>query len=161
MTYERQIPGGPYIDETATAQRQIPGGPFVDEVAVIPSIVAARPASDVTTGAWSPNFGASLFAVIDEVFAQDFNFITTTSVSVSEVLLSEVPDPLSSSNHTINFRSRGQGTLVVDLLQGAVVISSYTPTLLPTFNSYSWTLTGPEADSITDYSDLRLRFTAS
>jgi len=28
---ERQVPGGPFVNETGTAQRQIPGGPFVNE----------------------------------------------------------------------------------------------------------------------------------
>ena len=28
---QRQIPGGPFVDESGTAQRQIPGGPFLDE----------------------------------------------------------------------------------------------------------------------------------
>jgi hypothetical protein len=32
MTAQRQIPGGPFVNETATAQRQIPGGPFINEV---------------------------------------------------------------------------------------------------------------------------------
>lgn len=31
MSTQRQIPGGPYVNETATAQRQIPGGPFINE----------------------------------------------------------------------------------------------------------------------------------
>ena len=33
MTTQRQIPGGPFVNETATAQRQVPGGAFVNEVA--------------------------------------------------------------------------------------------------------------------------------
>jgi hypothetical protein len=33
MAAERQIPGGPFVNETGTAQRQIPGGPFVNETA--------------------------------------------------------------------------------------------------------------------------------
>lgn len=28
---ERQIPGGPFVNETGTAQRQIPGAPFINE----------------------------------------------------------------------------------------------------------------------------------
>jgi hypothetical protein len=33
MAAERQIPGGPFVNETGTAQRQIPGGSFVNETA--------------------------------------------------------------------------------------------------------------------------------
>ena len=35
MTTQRQIPGGPFINETATAQRQIPGGSFINETVVV------------------------------------------------------------------------------------------------------------------------------
>jgi hypothetical protein len=31
MSTEYQIPGGPYVNETGTAQRQIPGGPYINE----------------------------------------------------------------------------------------------------------------------------------
>lgn len=31
MATERKIPGGPFVNETATKQRQIPGGAFVNE----------------------------------------------------------------------------------------------------------------------------------
>lgn len=33
MTTQRQIPGGPFVNETGTRQAQIPGGPFVNETA--------------------------------------------------------------------------------------------------------------------------------
>jgi len=45
MTTQRQVPGGPFVNETATAQRQIPGGPFINEK------VAAAPSSFVP--AWA------------------------------------------------------------------------------------------------------------
>jgi hypothetical protein len=31
MTAQRQVPAGPFVNETATAQYQIPGGPFINE----------------------------------------------------------------------------------------------------------------------------------
>ncbi len=31
MAAQRQIPGGPFVNETATGQRQIPGGPYINE----------------------------------------------------------------------------------------------------------------------------------
>ena len=31
MATERQVPGGPYVNETATAERQIPGGQYINE----------------------------------------------------------------------------------------------------------------------------------
>jgi len=33
MAAERQVPGGPFVNEVGTAQRQVPGGPFVNETA--------------------------------------------------------------------------------------------------------------------------------
>lgn len=32
---QRQVPGGPYVNEKATAQRQIPGGPYINEKVVV------------------------------------------------------------------------------------------------------------------------------
>lgn len=31
MTTERQVPGGPFVNETTTSQRQIPGGPYLND----------------------------------------------------------------------------------------------------------------------------------
>jgi hypothetical protein len=28
---QRQIPGGPFVNEVGTVQRQVPGGPFINE----------------------------------------------------------------------------------------------------------------------------------
>ena len=52
MAYQRQIPGGPFLNETATAQRQIPGGPFVNET------VAAAGGSTITTATLPAGLGA-------------------------------------------------------------------------------------------------------
>lgn len=44
MAAERQIPGGPFLNEVGTAQRQIPGGPFANE-----TVSAANPTSGAVT----------------------------------------------------------------------------------------------------------------
>lgn len=31
MAQQQQLPGGPYLNETVTAQAQVPGGPYVNE----------------------------------------------------------------------------------------------------------------------------------
>jgi hypothetical protein len=57
---------------------------------------------------------------------------------------------------------RGDGTsgIQVSLMQGATVIATWTHDPAPvSWTTYSQTLSGAEADSITDYSALRFRFT--
>jgi hypothetical protein len=41
------------------------------------------------------------------------------------------------------------------------VIASWTDTLTSSFQTFTHTLSAAEADAITDYADLRLRFTAT
>ena len=36
MATERLVPGGAYVNETATAQRLVPGGAYVNETAAAP-----------------------------------------------------------------------------------------------------------------------------
>ena len=42
MSTERQIPGGPFVNQTATAQRQIPGAQFLNDTIFINTAVRAR-----------------------------------------------------------------------------------------------------------------------
>lgn len=123
-----------------------------------------RPDSDVSFDAcWS---GTYLY--IDEETYSDSDYLTCDMATNgdAEVGLSNVTDPASGSGHTVRFRAWQQNTvnqrtLQVELLQGSTVISTYSAFNLPTSaTSYSWTLTSTEADNITDYTDLRLRFTA-
>ena len=79
---------------------------------------------------------------------------------------SNVSDPSSSSTHTVKFRAWQQNnskvrTLNAYLYQGGTLISSYPSTITlvkGTPTAYEWTLSSGEADAITDYSDLRVRF---
>lgn len=61
---ERQIPGGPFLNEVGAAQRQIPGGPFVNETVAtggptVPTLTASTyvPGSLTSTG-WRPRVTA-------------------------------------------------------------------------------------------------------
>lgn len=122
----------------------------------------ARPASDVSDGGWlASGGGADLFAMIDESVASDSDFIyTESSGDVATVALGTLSDPASSSGHVVRFRARAAlpGRVVVSLYQGATLIAQWTETLTGAFANYSHTLTGGEADAITDYASLRIRF---
>lgn len=121
----------------------------------------ARPDSDISTGSWT---STPLYQSIDEETASDADYIqSTTNSDTCEIGLSTVTDPSSSSNHIIKYRARkaGQGGLTVYLFDGTTQIASHTPTLTTVFADYSYTLTSGEADNISDYSDLRLKFTCS
>jgi hypothetical protein len=122
-----------------------------------------RPASDVSDGAWVPSAGADLFATIDESSASDADYDYTESASPFTVGLSSGTDPASSANHTVRYRAAGNGALnlVVTLLQTATPIATWTETAASaSFTDYSHTLSSGEADAITDYSALRLKFEA-
>lgn len=128
----------------------------------------ARPDSDVTIGTWTPT---PLYQQIDEVTPSDVDYIESAKNPVNdtcEVDLSDVEDPEVSTGHVIRYRYKKDATggniidLIVRLMQGAVEIASWTHNDIgDTIVQAEQTLTGPQADSITDYTDLRLRFIAN
>lgn len=121
------------------------------------------PISTVTAGSWQASAGGGLFAQIDETVASDADYIVTAVTADScEFAITVLGDPYSSVGHEINYRIRGDGTsgMTVALYQGASLIASWTHDPVPSsYTTYNQTLTGPQADSITNYGDLRLRFT--
>lgn len=122
----------------------------------------ARPTSDVTTGAWVSSLGGSLAAAIDEAIADDADYIGTTYGSTCEVGLGSLADPGVSSGHKVRYRiAADAGAIVVRLRQGTTTIASWTHDPAPTsLSTFEQTLSGAEADSITDYSALKLQFEA-
>lgn len=123
----------------------------------------AVPVSDVSAGTWAPSTGASLYAVLDETAADDADYISTQAGGdACVVAFGTLTDPVSSAGHKISYRLAGDGAsgIEVALMQGATVIATWTHNPAPTgFTTYEQTLTGTQADSITDYTALRLRFT--
>jgi hypothetical protein len=128
----------------------------------------ARPVSDVSV-AWlgtPTNTAGSRYTNIDEVTASDADYVRTISQgAVAEFALGALSDPYLSTGHVVRYRAIRFGTggiaLQVDLVQGTTVIASsglFAPTT--SYADYSFTLSGAEADAITDYSDLRLRLTS-
>ena|SRR5215203_549705 len=133
----------------------------------------AVPISDISDGSWLNELGSNtnLFASIDESAASDVDYIISSALGsgssdTCEVGLTSLTDPTSSSGHTVSYRYRAQGTgtmnLTVRLMQGATIIASWTHTSVSTtYATATQTLSGAEADAITNYTDLRLRFVAT
>ena len=133
----------------------------------------ARPSADTVRTAWTDELGGitDIYTGIDEVVAEDVEYIKTPAppgANEFETLLTTVTDPVLSSNHIMRWRRRKQPAagsadinLTVRLMQAAVEKVSRADNTLPgTFTDTSYTLTAGEADSITDYADLRLEFVA-
>jgi hypothetical protein len=94
---------------------------------------------------------------------------------VSCYRLSDVTDPVSSINHTVRFRYRKNAAagatigLTVELRQGYVnegaqgtlIATTTAAGISETFTNGSIALSGGEADSITNYNDLAIRFSAN
>lgn len=139
----------------------------------------ARPDADALVGNYTTQAGGNtnLFATIDEASADDGDFVRSPQSPVNEVYvarLSDITDPVSSSGHVIRARvstdvASGGETLdfLMELRQGYVNEGSQ-GTLIASksqngLSGTSWvdvslTLSGAEADAITDYSALFLRF---
>lgn len=134
----------------------------------------ARPSADTVNTGWTDQAGGgtNIYTTIDETVASDADYIKTSSPPGSnefETLLSAVTDPAASTGHIMRWRRRKQPAtgsaqinLTVRLMQGTTQIVSRADNDLPgSFTDTSYTLTGPEADSITNYADLRLEFVAT
>lgn len=138
----------------------------------------ARPSSDITNTSFTGtpvNTAGNLWQNVDESAANnsDFNYGANNTAAVYETSLSAVTNPNNTANHIIRYSVAktkagvvdGAGTAVnitVELYQGTTLIASDTAkTTTGTWTSYSFTLTSAQAAAITDYSDLRLRFTTT
>lgn len=127
-----------------------------------------RPSSDISTGAWQPNPSspATLYDKIDEETADDADYIFTTTINTTcEVALSAPSGTPGAGSRIVRWRSPAgyspNGGITVTLMQGTTQIAQWTTPAVAANTTYTHTLSQAEADSITDYSDLRLRFTSS
>lgn len=128
----------------------------------------ARPDSDVSNaGSWAPNSGSDLFAVIDESSTDDSDYVSvfggmSGSSKEFEVGLGNITDPQSSAGHKFVVRSldtTGVGAVQMTFLlkQGSTTIASSGPqSMSGSPANYTTTLSSSEADSITNYNDLRI-----
>lgn len=137
-----------------------------------------RPDADTTLGNYTDQAGGttSIFATIDEVTQDDADYIRTPTAPVNEVYvcrLSDVTDPVSSTNHimrmrtstdldaqqVLDFTQQLRMTYVSEGSQGTLIASQTRSSVSSTtWTTSSYTLSGAEADAITDYTALFFRF---
>lgn len=132
------------------------------------STQTARPASDIdvtsAVGVPTPGVGSGVYARLAE--NTDASYAEISNTGDVEVAFSSLIDPLSATGHTLSYRTdyaggATSGTLTVTLKQGATTIASWTDTLTSAFVGVSHTLTSGQANAITAYDQLRVRFAAS
>ena len=130
--------------------------------------------SDVTDGGWTNEFGSNvnLYASIDEVVPNDSDYIQSSQLEsgqsdTCEVAITPIGDPTVSYGHKVVYRYRKQGNalatmnLTVSLVDGTTVIATNVHNSVGTTHvDGEFSLSPAQADSITNYSDLRFRFTA-
>jgi len=129
-------------------------------------------ADQANPGSWDDQDAGTtdLYQVVDESLVDDTDYVRSPAdpaAAAIELALTNITDPLSSSHHRVEYRYSKDAAagrtiqLTVELRQGAVVkASTVLAGIAETWVTGSFDLTATEADSITDYSDLRLRFTA-
>ena len=137
----------------------------------------ARPSVDSLVGLWQTGGGLTngLFAQINEIVASDASFIKSEDPAASSpvvVKLSSLTDPLVSTGPIVRYRYGRSGsaiTMLVELRQAYVseaskgtLIASQTHNDAPngSYLAGTFTLTAAEADAITNYASLFLRFVA-
>lgn len=136
------------------------------QMMLYPPLQRLRPGSDVSNTGWTV---APLWSKINETVVDDTNFISapTTSVCVVALSVGGLVDPGIDDGHVVRYRVRRQdssgASVLVELLQTTTVISSKTETVLAgnAFVDGVLNLTNAETATITDYTALRLRFTAT
>jgi hypothetical protein len=129
----------------------------------------ARPDSDVSAGSWTAQGGpSSLYDCINEVTASDSDYCEEAGGTTKfEVGLSNVSDPAIGTGHIVRWRWNTDGggareKATIRLRQGAttnIATMVLNQNIDRGWTDRSYTLTEAEANSITDYDDLRLDFT--
>ncbi len=124
----------------------------------------AHPTSDVSTGSWTTT---PLWSKVDETPYSDTDYIQVVNKTADscEFQLNSVVDPASSSGHIIRARVKkaGSGTVTCTayLYEGTTLRATTALTLTTSYVTRTYTLSAAEADSITNYSDLHIRLTAT
>ena len=124
----------------------------------------ARPTSDITTQ-WTPSTGTDHFALIDETTANDADYIIATAAGqTDEVKLAAMTAPQSGTNLLINYKVTGivgSATVTMSLRQGSGGTLIATDTAKSIDNTYQLVVPAATWASVTDWTDLRLRFVSA
>jgi hypothetical protein len=136
-----------------------------------------RPSTDTSIGTFTDQAAGTtnIYTTIDEVSPSDADYVRSVSAPANApyvTKLTTIEDPVSSTGHTIRYRYQksaagGAGIdLTVQLRQGytnegspGTLIKEWIHSAITeTLTTQNQTLSGAEADSITDYANLYLRF---
>jgi len=124
----------------------------------------ARPTSDITTQ-WSPSTGTDHFALIDETTANDSDYIYATAAGqTDEVRLASMTAPQAGTDLLINYRVQGivgSASVTMSLRQGSGGTLIATDTAKTIDNTYQLVVPAATWASVTDWTDLRLRFVSA
>jgi hypothetical protein len=122
----------------------------------------ARPSSDITKQ-WTPSSGSDHFAMIDEVTASDSDYISATAAGqTTEVKLAAMTQPQAGTSVAIGYRVQGitgAAGVTVSMVQGTTVIA--TDTNRTANGDYVLTVAPATWASVTDWTDIRLRFVST
>lgn len=128
----------------------------------------ARPDSDIQTTGWNCSSGSDLFELVNEVTASDTDYVYTNAMAGNTLIvgLGDVTDPQMNTGHIIRFRaksanaSKGPESCECLLYENGTQRATTGAQGLTrdSFNTYTYTLTTTEADSISNYANLRLHF---
>lgn len=143
--------------------------------APVAGAVHLSPDGDITVNTWTTDTGGTtnLYQAIDEGTASDTDYVQSVANPASiiyECTLENGTDPAMSSGHTVRVRALidaaigGATTLRTEVRQGASALSTpafWDDVLTPSAQTFEHTLSGAQTDAITDYADLRYRFTAT
>jgi len=128
----------------------------------------ATPDSDISAGLWEPIGGEStLFDAVNGATDSDYIEALNGENTTCELGLTPITDPAVSTGHILRVRLQGTGSggperLMIQLFEGATQRAA-SPNLVSrgSWSTQTYTLTAGEADSITDYSDLRVKLVSS
>lgn len=129
----------------------------------------ARPTSDFSAADWT---ATPLWSKIDEVVADDGDFVSSldNTNNVAEVSLSSLIDPLSSSGHIVRYRyaksasggnARNVSVALIDRSTSTLIAELLHSNISEVWTAGTYTLSGAQADSIADYSQLTFQLKPS
>ena len=118
---------------------------------------------------------ANIYTTIDEAVADNADYVRSVVAPTSDIYvtkLSNLEDPISSSSHVLRWRyaKSAAGGAQIDITaqlrqgyvnegaQGTLIVSRAFTNVSDAFTEDAYTLSGAEADSITDYTSLYVRF---
>jgi hypothetical protein len=116
--------------------------------------------SDISTGTWTSSSGGGLYEAIDEVTADDADYIQTATLGTVVMGFDSVGAPGTNEGIVLRYRvasDNGNRSLRVALKQGNTSIAEQTITNIPnTETDYVFNIPPANAANISNYSDLRL-----